>query len=40
VLNTAIPLLGDDTRTRTPAVKVITTNSKPVSVAAAEPMMV
>src|SRR6266436_6936355 len=39
VLNTAIPLLGDDTRTRLPAIKVITTNSKPVSVAAAVPMM-
>src|SRR5216684_1365446 len=39
VLKTAIPLLGDDARTRTPAIKVITTNSKPVSVAAAVPMM-
>jgi len=29
-----------DLRSRTPAIKVITTNSNPVSVAAAEPMMV
>ena len=32
-------LMGDDTRTRTCALKVATTNSNPVSAAAAEPMM-
>jgi hypothetical protein len=39
VLNTPIPSLDDDTGTRIPAIKVTTTNIKPVSVAAAEPMM-
>src|SRR6266702_4439552 len=39
VLKVANASLGDDTRTRTPAIKVATTNIKPVSVAAAEPIM-
>src|SRR6266446_7927559 len=39
VLKTAIPLLGDDTCTCTCAIKVMTTNIKPVSVAAAVPTM-
>jgi hypothetical protein len=39
VLKTRIPLHGDDTRPNAPETKVMTTNSKPESRAAAEPMM-
>src|SRR3989442_4579169 len=39
VLNVANASLGDDTRTRTRAIKVATTNINPVSVAEAETMM-